>query len=159
MAFTAVFAYSRLLLLLRQMAFCSSCKTQALVHAAEVCCFSHPNINTCETAIRERGWLGCGLCIQARADDPESWVASAGQVANTTSRTDFCPLVNDAGAAVPRSMSQKGVETIIGSYSGNMLGSEDRLGNNYIISLSSHPCYKESTGNNSTRCSYAIKAT
>lgn len=130
--------------------------------AADVRCFSHPNINMCETS---HSWeVLAGLWAIRTSQSRPPWILDgrAGQVANTTSRTDFCPAGKDARAAVPRCMSRKDVGTITivsSSYSGNMLGSENRLGNNYIISLSGHPCYKESTGNSSTRCSYAIKAT
>lgn len=138
--------------------FCSSCKTQA--SAQHKLAASHSNINTCKAS--ERCWLGHGLCVQARVDHPESWGARAGQEANIPSRPDLCPAVNDAWATVPRTVCWKDVDTLTMVsfwYSGNTLGSENRLGDNYIISLSGHPCYKESTGNSSTRCFYVIKAT
>lgn len=155
MSLAAVFAYSRLLL--RQMAFCTSCKTPASAQQKSAASLTQI-LTRARPAIRERCWLGCGLCIHTRAGHPESWVASAGQVTNTTPRTDFCPAPVWCWGSSALDHEPEGrwdITMASLSYSGSMLGSENRLGNNYIISLSGHPCYKESTGNSS----YAIKAT
>lgn len=95
----------------------------------------HPNINTCETShtciLYPVRVASCGLCMQVRADSTESWVASAGQTVMPDWNYWIMPCNKQCKSNSIRNHEQKKCSDVIiigsFSYSGNILGSENRL--------------------------------